>query len=274
MPAPLSVAPSARPHHDLDGVSADDRAERTNHLFDRLDRATHDADEQSIRAEIVDLHLGLVRGIAARYRARGEDFDELYQAGCVGLVKAVNGFRADRGEFASYAATTISGEVKRHFRDRCWAIRPVRRIQELNARVYAMTASEEQRLGRSPTVDELSEALGEKCEDVREAIGTHGYYRLQSIHAPVSDGSLTVADQAACEEDGYGSVDAFATLHDAVAELGDQDREVLRMRFVADLTQREIAERIGTTQMQVSRILSRAYARLRDRIGPIEPLAS
>jgi len=269
MSAPSVIAVPSYP--EADELTSDERATRTNELFLLLGRASP-AVQPSIRAEIISLHLRVVRGMAARYCSRGEEFDELFQVGCVGLVKTVNGFDAGRGEFAAYAKATISGEIKRHFRDRCWGIRPVRRIQELNARLNGARADLEQELGRSPTEDELAEALGESVADVQEALATHHMYRLTSMDAPVADGTLSMSDVCATEEAGFGSVETYATLRDAMSDLADLDREVIRMRFVADLTQREIAERIGTTQMQVSRILSRAYARLRKRIGPLDGL--
>jgi RNA polymerase sigma-B factor len=255
-----------------------DRALRTRELLALADETTDERQRAALRREVAELNVEVARTIARRYHGRGEPIEDLEQAACVGLMKAVNGFRTGHGEdFLTYAVPTISGEIKKHFRDRCWTIRPTRRIQELQARITAETAELTQRLCRHPTILELAAAVGEDAASVEEALNSHDCYSTLSLDAPARSGEddeSTLAAVVGHDETGFRSAEARAMLQRALRNLAERDRQILRMRYFDDLTQREIAAKIGVTQMQVSRLLTRIMAQLRDEIHGARPAAS
>jgi RNA polymerase sigma-B factor len=210
----------------------------------------------------------LARELALRYRYTDEPIEDLNQVAYLGLLKAIDRFDPDRGtRFTSYAVPTILGELKRHFRDRGWALRVPREMQE---RVLAVNRESEalaKRLGRSPSVREIAERLGCSVEQVLEAREAATSYEAASLDAPVTgidpDDAPTVADTVGSHEGGYELVELGHAIAGAWRALPDRERRVLRLRFVDDLTQREIGERIGVSQMHVSRLLRRALERLR-----------
>jgi RNA polymerase sigma-B factor len=220
--------------------------------------------DAALRDEIVEAHLGLVGHLARRFASRGEAYDDLYQAASIGLIKAVEGFDPELGfAFAAYATKTIVGELKRHFRDKGWSVRAPRRVQELYMRVGEAVSELSQELGRSPTVSELAGALGVSDEDVLEATEAAHAYRSASLDAP-GIGGETVASRLGDSDDQFESAEDRFLLSEHLSALSDTEREIVRLRFVEDLTQSEIAARIGTSQMQVSRLLSRILARLHE----------
>jgi RNA polymerase sigma-B factor len=220
--------------------------------------------DTALRDEIVEAHLGLVGHLARRFASRGEAYDDLYQAASIGLIKAVEGFDPELGfAFAAYATKTIVGELKRHFRDTGWSVRAPRRVQELYMRVGEAVSDLSQELGRSPTVRELAGALGESEEDVLEATEAAHAYRSASLDAPVAGGE-TVASRLGDPDDQFENAEDRFLLSRHLSTLSESEREIVRLRFVEDLTQSEIAARVGTSQMQVSRLLSRILARLHE----------
>ncbi|MEP6650114.1 MAG: sigma-70 family RNA polymerase sigma factor [Lapillicoccus sp.] len=254
---------------------------------------TADADRQSVRhwvpggrtewllrdaedgvpldGEIVDtvvlLNLGLADGIAARYLGRGIDRDDLVQVARLGLVKAVRRFRPGLGQsFAGFAAPTISGEIKRHFRDTGWMVRPPRRLQELGAGIRDAEKELEQTLHRRPRIDELADALEVDEAQVRAARLAAASFHALSLDLPATPGQTPAEFSLEVTDDPFVAVEDAAWLRDAVADLTDRERLVLRLRFVDVLTQSDIAERIGVSQMQVSRILRATLTRLRARL--------
>jgi RNA polymerase sigma-B factor len=244
------------------------RNEQTHELFIRIEMTADDVERDDLRKAVAELNLGIVRGLARRYRGRGESIEDLEQAGCVGLMKAINGFRTDRGtEFLTYALPTISGELKKHFRDHCWTVRPTRRVQELQAEVAAATATMSQDLGREPSLSELADELGEDSDTLGEAVAAHGCYSPRSLDAPLPSGESPFAAVLGRDEIGFTQAEAHVVLAQAVQRLSERDRQILGMRFFRDLTQRQIAAEIGTTQMQVSRVLTRIMTRLREEIS-------
>jgi RNA polymerase sigma-B factor len=233
------------------------------------------SERTAILQEIAALNAEVARSIARRYRGRGEPVADLEQAACLGLMKAVNGYRTSHGaNFMSYAVPTISGEVKKHFRDHCWTVRPTRRVQELAPRVAAATADLGQALGRAPTVVEIAQELGESRESIQQVLASRGCYSPLSLDAPRSsadpDAPSSLAAVLGRDEDGYRRAEAYAVLTAAVRDLPERDRRILWMRYFEDLTQQEIAAELGTTQMQVSRLLTRLTTRLRDQIAPAD----
>jgi RNA polymerase sigma-B factor len=244
-------------------------------LFRRL---CCDGDEQT-REELVRRHLPLARALASRYGRTQEPFDDLVQVASLGLVKAIDRFDPDRGlAFSSFAVPTILGELKRHFRDKGWSVHLPRGLQELVLRVQAADAELGAGTSRSPTVVEIAEHLSVDTETVLEALEAMAAHNAASLDAPidneVSDDAATPHDTIGAEDDGYALVDASASLADAMRGLRKADREVFTLRFRDELSQREIADRIGVSQMQVSRMLRRATDQLRGAIKSDQPAGS
>jgi RNA polymerase sigma-B factor len=241
-----------------------DRAREDRALLARY-QASGDPRE---RDAIVERFLPLARKLARRYEHSEEPFDDLLQVAALGLVKAVERFDPERDvAFSSYAVPTILGELKRHFRDRTWAIRVPRDLQELSLKVER-AVGELAREGRGrATVGDVAERLRVSEEEVLEAMEAAGAYRASSLDAPRAsgeeEGGETVGDAYGTEEHGFAVAEHRATLEVLMRTLAPRDREVLRLRFEHDMTQAEIGERIGVSQMQVSRIIRQALARLR-----------
>jgi RNA polymerase sigma-B factor len=248
-----------------------DRAQSDRRLFLRFVDARDPVDREAI----VERFLPLARQLAARYQRPEEPFDDVYQVACFGLVKAVDRFDVARGvAFSSYAVPTIMGEIKRHFRDRTWAVRVPRDLQELALRVDRVVAELTRELGRAPSVDEVARAVDTECEDILEAMQASSAYRATSLETPRAGGEGepgdTLGDSVGRVDDGFNRAEQRAVLHALMRSLTPREREVVRLRFEEDLTQAEIGERIGVSQMQVSRVLRQAIARLRT-LARVEP---
>jgi RNA polymerase sigma-B factor len=231
-------------------------------------RRYHEAGDLAARRELVERFLPFARDLALRYSYTDEPVDDLVQVACLGLLKAIDRYDLARGSrFTSYAAPTILGELKRHFRDKGWALHVPRDLQERALRANRETESLAKRLGRSPSVREVAGAVGCSSEQVLEALEAASSYETASLDAPAvrdgGDGDCAVlVDLIGAEDDGFDAV----VERDAIAEtwrsLPDLERRVLELRFVHDLTQREIGGRIGFSQMHVSRLLRRALTTL------------
>jgi RNA polymerase sigma-B factor len=245
----------------------DRRRIETTELFVRL-RATDDPEERDrLSGAIAELNLDVVRAVARRYRSRGQPLEDLEQVGCLGLVKAINNFRPEQGaDFLAYAVPTITGEVKRHFRDRSWAIRPTRAIQELQVNAAAAAADLRQALGHEPSVGELAAHLDEDEHMVRRAVDAHVCYASVSLDNIVTSGDMTFAGAFGMEDGGFSTAEARAILAPALRRLTDDDRHILSLRFYRGLSQREIGAETGLSQMQVSRTLARLLVDLRQAI--------
>ena len=221
--------------------------------------------------------MGLAEYLARRFANRGEPLDDLVQVASLGLLKAVDRFDPERGvEFSTYATHTIVGELKRHFRDKGWAIRAPRRMQELYLRLGKVVATLGQELGRSPTIAELATEVKVSEEEVLEALEAGQAYRSTSLDAPTgTEDGETLATRFGDEDpSARGRRERRATLSPLLAQLPPRERLILHMRFFDGLTQSEIATRLGISQMHVSRLLARSVAQLR-RVGPTcaSPLA-
>jgi len=240
---------------------------RADHTIDLLRRAREccPQERQRLLDEVVTSHMSVATAIAARYRTRGIASEDLQQVAYLALVKAANGYDPEVGnDFLSYAVPTIRGEIKRHFRDLGWMVRPPRRIQELQARITAADAELSQALGRSPRPSEVAAHLGERSEDVNEALATVGCFTPSSLDRPAGEnGSMAISDLLGGEDTAQGAVEARAMLAPVVRRLSDRDRRILLPRFFRGWTQQEIAQDIGVTQMQVSRLLTRIMSDLR-----------
>jgi RNA polymerase sigma-B factor len=223
--------------------------------------------DAATRAVLVERFLPLARQLARRYERSDEPLDDLVQVASLGLVKAIDRFDPAREiAFSSFAVPTILGEIKRHFRDRTWSVRVPRDLQELALRIDRAVGDLSLQLRRSPSVPEIAAAVGIGEEQVLDALEASGAYRATSIDAPrTSEGeaSETLGDSIGHEEAGFGVAEDRATLARLMATIGEREREVLRLRFEEDLTQAEIGELIGVSQMQVSRIIRQSIARLR-----------
>jgi RNA polymerase sigma-B factor len=214
------------------------------------------------------MHLPLVQFLARRFRDRGEPLEDLVQVGTIGLIKAVDRFDPQRGvEFSTYATPTIVGEIKRHFRDKGWAIRVPRRLQELRISIGQATAELSQRSGRSPTVAELAAHLGISEDEVIEGLEGALAYSTTSLDTPVgglSDGDAPLlGDTLHAESDDFEAIEYRESLKPLLAALPAREKRILVLRFFHGMTQSEIAEEIGISQMHVSRLLSRTLAQLR-----------
>lgn len=233
------------------------------------DGAASDGDRARARDDLVRLHLPLVEHCARRFRNRGEPFEDLVQVGTIGLIKAVDRFQTERGvEFSTYATPTIIGEIKRHFRDKGWAVRVPRRLQELRMQIATATADLNQRLGRSPTPSELATEIGCPVEEVIEGIESSNAYSTLSLDA--GDGSETgpvsMLETMGVDDAGLERVELRESLKPLLDVLPDREKTILLLRFFRNMTQSQIAAEVGISQMHVSRLLNRTLERLRESL--------
>jgi RNA polymerase sigma-B factor len=244
-----------------------DRA-HTRSLFAELAVLTEDDPERRpIRDELVELHLPLVEYLARRFRNRGEPLDDLVQVATIGLIKSVDRFDLERGvEFSTYATPTIVGEIKRHFRDKGWAIRVPRRLQELKLSLNKATAELSQRNGRAPTVAELAVHLELTEEDVLEGLESANAYSAISLDAPdvADEGSTAVSDSLGALDEALEGVVYRESLKPLLEALPPREKNILMLRFFANMTQSQIAADLGISQMHVSRLLAKTLAQLRE----------
>jgi RNA polymerase sigma-B factor len=240
-----------------------DRAQEERLLFTRFSENR----DPVLREALVERYLPLARQLARRYQRPDEPMDDLVQVASLGLVKAVDRFDASRQvAFSSYAVPTILGEIKRHFRDRTWSVRVPRDLQELALKVERVAGDMTRELHRSPSVSELAARVEVSEESVLEALEAVGAYHATSLETPrgsEAEPGETLADTVGGEEDGYDRAEERATIARLMRSITPREREVLRLRFEEDLTQAEIGEIIGVSQMQVSRVIRQAVARLR-----------
>jgi len=222
---------------------------------------------QAAAARLIEGHLPLARHLARRFSDRGQPLDDLVQVASIGLLKAVERFDAERGvEFATYAAHTILGELKRHFRDAGWAVRAPRRLQELYLELTRLLDEQSQTLGRSPTVAELAAAAGVTEEEVLEALEAGQAYRSSSLDAPApgTDGEASVASTLGQVDASMATAEQRVELAGLLDRLAPRERRIVHLRFWDDKTQAEIANELGISQMHVSRLLAKSLAVLRE----------
>jgi len=228
------------------------------------------AERERLRRQVVELHVPLVEHCARRFRNRGEPFEDLVQVGTVGLIKAVDRFDRERGvEFSSYATPTIIGEIKRHFRDRGWAIRVPRRLQELRMQLGTATAELTQSLGRAPTPAELARTLERDVEEVMEALESGNAYATVSLDAghAAGEGDGVIADLLGSVDAALERVELRTSLRPLLDALPDREKQILLLRFFHGHTQSQIAAEIGVSQMHVSRLLAQTLERLREALS-------
>ncbi len=270
---PVTVGTAGAPLPGIDAprsVAPRDARELSRQFFQRLavlEEGTHEY--QYARNTLIEMNMSLVRFAAGRFRGRGDDMEDIVQTGMIGLIKAIDRFEVSREvEFTSFALPYIVGEIKRFFRDTTWAVHVPRRLQELRVELAKARDELSSRLDRDPTVPELATLMNLTESQVVEAqIAANGYNSSSLDAALTGDGpdhgEAVLADFIGVEEEGLRLVEDFHTLAPLMAELSDRDREIIHMRFVEEATQAEIGERLGCSQMHVSRLIKRIITRLR-----------
>jgi RNA polymerase sigma-B factor len=235
-------------------------------------RRYHEQDDLEAREKLIEQYLPLVRSLARRYSYRGEQLEDLVQVGCIGLIKAIDRFDIDRGvELTTYATPNIIGEIKRHFRDKGWSVRVPRGLQELNVRLSHLVEDLTVQLERSPTIAELAKAAGVEEEEVLEALESGQAYATLSLSSGgggSDDGSdLDPLESLGEIEHEYEVSEDRAVLAPGLRALDDRERRILHLRFFEGLTQSQIAQQVGISQMHVSRLIRRALEKIRDEIA-------
>lgn len=239
--------------------------DRTRELFRRY---KEEGDEEA-REQLIESHLNLVRFLASKFKNRGEPLEDLVQVGSLGLIKAIDRFDPDRGlEFTTFATPTIMGEIKRHFRDKGWSVRVPRRLQELSARVNQVTDDLTSELNRTPTVEEIAERLDTSVDEVLEAMESSSAYSSVPLEGGTTEDEDApgIIDRFATEDADLISSDDRIVIEETLASFSPREQDAIRMRFVEGLTQVEIAEKLGISQVQVSRLLRRALKRVQERL--------
>jgi RNA polymerase sigma-B factor len=252
-----------------DKLASDRSASVAGDLIDALAAmpAAHPS-RPALREQTIEAWLPLARHLANRYSGRGEPADDLVQTATIGLIKAVDRFDAGRGvDFAGYAVPTILGEIKRHFRDRTWSIRVPRRLQELRMQITEANSTLTHTLGRPPLVADIATHLGITEEEVLEGLEGARAYNATSLSTPVGpDGTGELGDTLSDDTNDYDGVDLRATLTPALSRLDEREQKIIKLRFYGNLTQSQIAEQVGISQMHVSRLLAKALGKLRGHL--------
>jgi RNA polymerase sigma-B factor len=247
------------------------RTERTRELVARLTYCVDDGERHALTNELAAVNMPVADSVVSRYRSRGVATEDLQQVAYLALTKAARRFDPSAGhDFLSFCVPTIRGEVRRYFRDKGWMVRPPRRIQELQARISQAQRDLSITLGRPPVLHELATHLDEQPDDVREALDGQGCFTPTSLDKPVGDAQgVSLGELIGDEDDHQSAAEARVVLAPVVRRLSDRDRHILELRFFEGLTQREIADDLGVTQMQVSRLLTRIFRDIRQDLGSV-----
>jgi RNA polymerase sigma-B factor len=259
-------APDPTPSTTPDQTSRPDRAHARKLFAELAKRPEDDPERRRFRDELVEMHLPLVEYLARRFRNRGEPFDDLVQVATIGLIKSIDRFDLERGvEFSTYATPTIVGEVKRHFRDKGWAIRVPRRLQELKLALTKATSELSQLNGRAPTVAELARHLEITEDEVLEGLESSNAYSAISLDAPdLDDETSAMSDTLGMTDQALEGVEYRESLKPLLEKLPPREKRILLLRFFANMTQSQIAAELGISQMHVSRLITRTLAQLRE----------
>lgn len=243
--------------------------DRGRELFARV------REDAGARDELVEMYRPLAEYLARRFRGRGEALEDLTQVALIGLLKAIDRFDLSRDvKFSTYATATIVGEIKRHFRDKGWAVRVPRRLQEMGLRVSRTVTELAQDLGRSPTVAEIAERTGFTEEEVLEGMETAHAYSTTSLDAPIDEDGTTAGDRVGSEDESIELLEAWNSVAPAIRDLPPRERRILYLRFFRGMTQTQIADEVGISQMHVSRLLARTLEGLRDSLDEPEGRAA
>jgi RNA polymerase sigma-B factor len=239
-------------------------------------RRYHEEGDLAAREQLIEQYMSLVRSLARRYSYRGEQLEDLVQIGAIGLIKAIDRFDLDRGvELTTYATPNIIGEIKRHFRDKGWSVRVPRGLQELNVQLSRLIEQLTVQLGRSPTIAELAKAANVEEEDVLEALESGRAYSSLSLSTGGSqddDADLDPLESIGTEEHAYEVSEDRAVLAPGFRVLDDRERKILHLRFFEGLTQSQIAQHVGISQMHVSRLIRRSLEKIREEIASEEAI--
>jgi RNA polymerase sigma-B factor len=234
-------------------------------------RRYHENGDLAAREQLIEQYMSLVRSLARRYAYRGEQLEDLVQIGAIGLIKAIDRFDVNRGvELTTYATPNIIGEIKRHFRDRGWSVRVPRGLQELNIQLSRLMEELTVQHGRSPTIPELAKAAGVNDEEVLEALESGRAYTSLSLSVGASsddEGELDPLESLGTEEPRYEVSENLAMLAPGFRVLDERERKILHLRFFEGLTQSQIAQQVGISQMHVSRLIRRSLEKIRDEIA-------
>jgi RNA polymerase sigma-B factor len=235
-------------------------------------RRYHEQGDLAAREQLIEQYMSLVRSLARRYSYRGEQLEDLVQIGAIGLIKAIDRFDVNRGvELTTYATPNIIGEIKRHFRDRGWSVRVPRGLQELNIQLSRLIEELTVQNGRSPTIPELAKAASVTDEEVLEALESGRAYSSLSLSAGSGghddDGELDPLESLGTEEHQYEVSEDRAVLAPGFRVLDERERKILHLRFFEGLTQSQIAQQVGISQMHVSRLIRRSLEKIRDEIA-------
>jgi RNA polymerase sigma-B factor len=234
-------------------------------------RRYHEEGDLAAREQLIEQYMSLVRSLARRYSYRGEQLDDLVQIGAIGLIKAIDRFDLDRGvELTTYATPNIIGEIKRHFRDKGWSVRVPRGLQELNVQLSRIIEEQTVELGRSPTIAELAKAADAEEEEVLEALESGRAYSSVSLSAAVGqdeEGELDPLESLGADEPQYEVSEDRAVLAPGFRVLDERERTIIHLRFFKGLTQSQIAQQVGISQMHVSRLIRRALEKIREEIA-------
>lgn len=256
--------PEIPPYDEVGPVDARAMSKTLFKRLGTLEEGTHEF--AYVRNTLVELNLALVKFAASRFRSRSEPMEDIVQVGTIGLIKAIDRFDMERGvEFPTFAMPTIVGEIKRFFRDTSWSVRVPRRLQELRLDLAKAGDELAQNLDRAPTMEELADRLSLSVEEVVEGMAASNAYTASSLDAqPEEDDTEgALADRIGYEDNGLEGIEYVESLKPLIAELPPRDRTILSLRFVANMTQSEIGEELGISQMHVSRLLSRTLNKLR-----------
>jgi RNA polymerase sigma-B factor len=250
------------------------RARRTDAIVSDLRDVCREADAEELTRQLIETNAAVARSMASRYRNRGIDLDDLEQVALLGLTKAAQRFDPAAGhDFLSFAVPTVRGELRRHFRDSGWMVRPPRRVQDLQTRIAAAQEELEPRLRHSPRPSDIAAHLGEDVSDIVEALAADGCFTPTSLDAKVSDGSSSLGDLLGEEDRALAQAEAKVMLEPLMRGLSARDRRIVRLRYFQEQTQQEIADAVGLTQAQVSRVLTRILADLRAGLAERPPAA-
>ncbi|MYZ34727.1 MULTISPECIES: RNA polymerase sigma factor SigF [unclassified Streptomyces] len=263
-PAGLTDLPEIPPFAEVGAVDARALSKTLFARLESLEEGTHE--HAYVRNTLVELNLALVKFAAGRFRTRSEPMEDIIQVGTIGLIKAIDRFELSRGvEFPTFAMPTVVGEIKRFFRDTSWSVRVPRRLQELRLDLARAGDELAQRLDRAPTVGELAQRLGISEDEVVEGMTASNAYTASSLDAQPEENDTegSLADRIGYEDHELEGIEYVESLKPLIACLPQRDRKILSLRFVANMTQSEIGEELGISQMHVSRLLSRTLTRLR-----------
>ncbi|MDV9173336.1 RNA polymerase sigma factor SigF [Streptomyces sp. W16] len=265
----LEAVPAV-PAPALPTTGAIDTRTLSRSLFLRLAALDENSPERGyVRDTLIELNLPLVRYASARFRSRNEPMEDIVQVGTIGLIKAIDRFDCERGvEFPTFAMPTVVGEIKRFFRDTSWSVRVPRRLQELRLALTKASDELSQKLDRSPTVPELAAVLGVSEEDVVDGLAVGNAYTASSLDSPAPEddggGEGSLADRLGYEDTALEGVEYRESLKPLLAKLPPRERRIIMLRFFANMTQSQIGEEVGISQMHVSRLLTRTLSTLRE----------